>query len=69
MKNPINNHTETGMVMVGYSTTRDHSESWRWRKATTRDSEMNSSDGGIRYTKKMATPMAPPQRRFMRASE
>src|SRR5207248_3199384 len=69
LKKPMSSQTETGMVIVGYRTTRAHSESWRCRNATTRESEMKRRDGGIRYTKKIATPMAPPQRRFMRARE
>src|SRR2546423_5584280 len=66
-KKPMSNHTETGMVIVGYSSTKDHLESCSPTSDTRRDKEMKSSEGGTRYTRKIPMPMGPDHFRSRRA--
>src|SRR6266542_6885871 len=64
---PNSSHTETGMVMVGYTSTSDHVESCSPSATTIRDSDRNSRLGGTRYTRKIATPIQPDHGRSSRA--
>src|SRR4051794_35011733 len=66
--NPISSHTDTGKVIVGYTSTSDQAESWRWSRPTMRDSDRKSRLGGTRYTRKIATPIHPPHDRLSRES-
>src|ERR1700693_1066851 len=43
LKNPMNSQVQNGIVKVGYTSTRDHSESCSPNTETTRDSGRNSS--------------------------
>src|SRR6266508_729283 len=47
-KKPINSQTDTGIVIVGYTSTSDQVLSCSPTAATTRDRERNSSVGGTR---------------------
>src|SRR5580704_8057410 len=48
LKNPMNSQVQNGIVKVGYTRTRDHSESCSPSTETTRDSGRNSRVGGTR---------------------
>jgi hypothetical protein len=48
LRNPMSNRTETGIVMVGYTSTSDQVESCRPAATTSRDSDRNSRLGGTR---------------------
>src|SRR5436190_20076020 len=56
LKNPMRSHVQNGIVKVGYTTTSDHQESWRWSSITTRGSGMNRMMADTRYVMKMAIP-------------
>ena len=48
LKKPIRSQIENGIVMLGYTSTTEKIESCRPSSATTRESGMKSSVGGIR---------------------